>query len=355
MFGNSLIVDGPVTGYGNPGKPELSRTLPNPGARFGGSWDKRSAPHPIGQRTGMAANVARDTVSISPSHAVQRRTITTNGLWAEFIRSTTLERIEHVFHAPVHLLVAYEKGERKTGETYVEGVPLSTRRNVARKLTFVPAGHKYREWLEPRAHIRLAFFYFNPTNPHLQFGSNAAELRLPRVFFEDESLWDTVLKLKGAAEGAAAPDSVYFEALGSVLIHELARLNRGAQAIKPPIQGGLASWQQRAVSSYIDAHLAEPISMVTLADLARLSSCHFSRAFKRSFGMPPHRFHNHLRIERARGMLEKSECSITELGLSLGFSETSSFSTAFRKAVGLTPTAYRRSRAQDREHSVVRD
>jgi AraC family transcriptional regulator len=35
--------------------------------------------------------------------------------------------------------------------------------------------------------------------------------------------------------------------------------------------------------------------------------------------------------------------SVTEIGLRLGFSDTSSFSTAFRKAIGLTPTAYHRS------------
>jgi AraC family transcriptional regulator len=59
--------------------------------------------------------------------------------------------------------------------------------------------------------------------------------------------------------------------------------------------------------------------------------------------VPPHRYHNIRRIERAKMMLASSARSVTEIGMRLGFSETSSFSTAFRKAAGLTPTAYLRT------------
>jgi AraC family transcriptional regulator len=48
------------------------------------------------------------------------------------------------------------------------------------------------------------------------------------------------------------------------------------------------------------------------------------------------------RIERAKSLLAKPASSVTEIGLTFGFSDTSSFSAAFRKATGLTPTAYRR-------------
>jgi AraC family transcriptional regulator len=43
--------------------------------------------------------------------------------------------------------------------------------------------------------------------------------------------------------------------------------------------------------------------------------------------------------------LSKPAPSVTEIGLTVGFSETSSFTTAFRKATGLTPTAFHRSLA----------
>jgi AraC family transcriptional regulator len=108
-------------------------------------------------------------------------------------------------------------------------------------------------------------------------------------------------------------------------------------------KGGLAAWQQRVVTAYIEEHLAEPISLATLARLVRLSPYYFCRAFKRSLGLPPHRYHSNRRIERAKLLLAQPAPSVTHIGLVVGYSETSSFTAAFHKATGITPTAYRRT------------
>lgn len=108
---------------------------------------------------------------------------------------------------------------------------------------------------------------------------------------------------------------------------------------------GLAAWQQRTATAYIDEHLSDSVPLATLAGLVGLSTYHFCRAFKQSFGVPPHRYHTGLRIERAKAFLARPAFSVTDIGLTLGFSETSSFTAAFRKATGLTPTAYHRSLA----------
>jgi AraC family transcriptional regulator len=80
-----------------------------------------------------------------------------------------------------------------------------------------------------------------------------------------------------------------------------------------------------------------------LAETAGLSPFHFSRAFKESFGLPPHRYLSSRRIDKAKDLLARPNLSVTEIGAQLGFSETSSFSTAFLRHTGTTPTAYRRS------------
>jgi AraC family transcriptional regulator len=165
----------------------------------------------------------------------------------------------------------------------------------------------------------------------------------PRVFFEDTTLWDTAVKLRKQIESAAADNRLYFEALGVVLAHELVRLNAGIRPVEAPVRGGLAGWQQRIVTSYIEEHLSEQIPLATLARLVRLSPYYFCRAFKQSLGMPPHRYHNSRRIEQAKALLAKPELSVTNIGLTVGFSETSSFTAAFRKATGQTPTGYQRS------------
>jgi len=108
------------------------------------------------------------------------------------------------------------------------------------------------------------------------------------------------------------------------------------------MRGGLAARQQRIVAAYIDDHLAERTSLSTLARLADLSPYHFARAFKQSFGLPPYRYLVARRVERAELLLADHALSVTEVALSVGFSETSSFSAAFHRVAGVAPSAYRR-------------
>jgi AraC family transcriptional regulator len=61
-------------------------------------------------------------------------------------------------------------------------------------------------------------------------------------------------------------------------------------------------------------------------------------------GVPPHRYHMARRMDRAKSLLQKPALSVTQIGVQIGFRETSSFTRAFRKFAGVTPTAYRRDR-----------
>lgn len=269
--------------------------------------------------------------------------MTTDGMTVEIMQAARREKMEFRFRAPFHLLAVYDQSARSDGDTYVEGLPRSTLRDVRGKLTFAPAGHEYCECQEPRVLTRIMYVYFNPARmpPHPGMGGEPASLA-PRLFFEDATLSDTALKLKNLIESGGPDSSPYFEALGSVLAHELVRLNAGAPRLKTLEQGGLAAWQRRAVVAYIEEHLAEQVSLATLAQLADLSPYHFCRTFKQSFGMPPHRYHISRRIEHAKSLLAKSASTVTDIGLSVGFSDTSSFTGVFHKTTGLTPTSYRR-------------
>ncbi|MET0444285.1 MAG: AraC family transcriptional regulator, partial [Pseudorhodoplanes sp.] len=256
---------------------------------------------------------------------------------------TRRERFEFRFRAKSHLLVIHEQGARNDGETFVEGLPRSTRRDFRHKLTFVPAGHEYREWHEPRITARVIFVYVDPASIPARTDTGEAPAFLPKMFFENAALRETAVKLAASIEGGFADDLRYLEALGAVLVHELVRLANGVGARQAPARGGLAGWQQRAVTAYIEEHLEETIPLSKLAELARLSQYYFCRAFKESVGLPPHRYHIMRRIERAKSMLANVTPSVTEIGLAVGFSETSSFTAAFRKMTGQTPTSYRRS------------
>src|SRR3979411_64922 len=103
----------------------------------------------------------------------------------------------------------------------------------------------------------------------------------------------------------------------------VAGLDRGAGRRGLPARGGLAAWQQRAVVAHIEEHLTEQISLSALAQLVRLSPYHFCRAFKKSFGIPPHRFHTHRRMEHAKALLAKPAASVTDVGIAIVFDGTS--------------------------------
>ena len=287
-----------------------------------------------------------NAVEVYPPDIVKRRTVAWDGMAAEIVQATRPEKIEFRYRAPLHLLAVHDQGIRSDGETFVDGLPRSKLRDVRRKLTLVPAGHVYREWQEPRVLTRILYFYFDPAKMPVYHETNAGPAPLAaRLFFDDVTLSDTALKLKRLIENAGTPSSAYLEALGIVLAHELMRLNAEPLRIEGPVRGGLATWQQRTVASYIEEHLGEQISLTTLARLVCLSPHHFCRAFRQSFGTPPHRYHCNHRIARAKTLLAESASSVTEIGLAVGFHETSSFTAAFRKATGQTPTAYRRSLA----------
>ena len=307
-----------------------------PGARSltGASSSHRSGSH--GRSTAH--------VEISPSVAVERRSMTGRGTRAELVQSTSRNRIEFRYRGTSHLVLAYEQGVRHKGETFVDGTSPSTLRDLTRRLTFLPAGHAYFEWHQLQTPARLLFIYLDPADLDVQSAVTSPNCPLnPRLFFEDASLWSTVDKLKGLVASAGRESLPYFDALCAVLVHELLQLSGCADLSRPLARGGLAAWQRRLVASYIEDHLAEHISPAALARLVRLSPYHFSRAFKQSFGMPPHRYHTHRRIERAKILLERHILSVTDIGLSLGFNEASSFTTAFRKIAGLTPSRYHRS------------
>src|SRR6476620_7433159 len=288
------------------------------------------APHPL--------------VAITPGDSSRRRMVRSAGMTAEIVQETGSERLEYRFKAPVHLLILFERGVRREGETVIAGLPGSSLRDLARKFVFVPAGHEYRDWREASTPARMAFFYFDPAELPGARDTGAVALP-PRLFFEDPHLFATAQKLIGLTEGAEPDSSWYIEALGRVVAHELVRLDRAGPPRKSAVRGGLAGWQQRIVTAYIEDHLADPISLADLTDLVGLSTYHFCRAFKQSFGIPPHRYHTSRRIDRAKALLAKPAPSVTKIGLTVGFSETSSFTAAFRKATGFTPTAYHRTLA----------
>lgn len=94
-----------------------------------------------------------------------------------------------------------------------------------------------------------------------------------------------------------------------------------------------------------DRGYAEPLDLEALARAAHVSPRHFSRSFRRTFGETPHQYLLSRRIERARHLLRTTDLPVAEICLEVGFASVGSFTTTFRRRVGVSPTAYRRANA----------
>jgi AraC-like DNA-binding protein len=75
---------------------------------------------------------------------------------------------------------------------------------------------------------------------------------------------------------------------------------------------------------------------------ACLSPFHYHRMFVRAFGETPHEFLTRRRIDRAKQMLARDECPVTEVCLAVGYESLGTFSSTFKMLSGRSPSAYRR-------------
>lgn len=85
-----------------------------------------------------------------------------------------------------------------------------------------------------------------------------------------------------------------------------------------------------------------PLDVERLAREACLSPWHFHRLFTRVFGETPHDFLSARRIDAAKRLLASGACTVTEACLEVGYASPASFSTLFRRHVGLAPSEWRR-------------
>jgi AraC-like DNA-binding protein len=102
--------------------------------------------------------------------------------------------------------------------------------------------------------------------------------------------------------------------------------------------GGLAGWQIARVRAFIDKNLHGTIHTEDLSAVARRSPAHFARSFKHSFGESPHAYVMRRRLEKACHLMITSSESLSQIALSVGFSDQSHMSKRFKRAIGESPS-----------------
>lgn len=118
-------------------------------------------------------------------------------------------------------------------------------------------------------------------------------------------------------------------------------------------KAGLAQWQQRRATHILIQHIDRDVPMTELADSCGLSVGHFSRAFRTSFGLPPHRWLLRERVRRAADLMSSTELPIDEIAVTCGFVDQSHLSRVFRRVMDMPPAAWRRARRSEGSAAVA--
>ena len=121
-----------------------------------------------------------------------------------------------------------------------------------------------------------------------------------------------------------------------------------ARARKPITHARLAEWQHRRVMTRMEA-VGAPPTVAELAGLCGISVRHFTRLYRALTGENPTQSIARLRAGRAAAMLTEGDTPIKVIAAESGFADGAAFATAFRRATGMTPRAYRQSLAAHRQ------
>ena|SRR5215469_4407358 len=97
--------------------------------------------------------------------------------------------------------------------------------------------------------------------------------------------------------------------------------------------GDLAGW--------IRGHLADSLTIESIAERVNLSPRHFTRKFKNLFGVTPADFVEELRLDEARWLLVNAADPIAKVAQNVGYSSDDTFRRAFERRFGVAPTDYR--------------
>lgn len=160
----------------------------------------------------------------------------------------------------------------------------------------------------------------------------------------DERAGQMARCLRSALEQPQSCNKLFIDHAVLALHAHLAVTYGGLEIALGPTRGGLAPWQARAAKELLSENLEDGVSILELASTCRLSPSHFSRAFRKTTGITPHRWLTMQRIERAKELLSHSHSSLADIALACGFADQSHFTRIFNCMIGAPPGAWQRAR-----------
>lgn len=179
----------------------------------------------------------------------------------------------------------------------------------------------------------------------LQAAHPAVRVQADRIFVQDDNVWTSA----GITAGIDMALALVEEDLGREAALAVARMlvvfhrrAGGQQQYSSLLDLDPDSDRIRLVLAYARAHLADPLPVERLAELANLSARQFGRAFQSATGVTPARAIERLRVEAARPRIEAGREPLEVVARSVGFKNAGRMRQSFMRVFGHSPQAIRR-------------
>jgi AraC family transcriptional regulator len=166
---------------------------------------------------------------------------------------------------------------------------------------------------------------------------------LEQAGFQDPLLAHLALSLQNELQHSTTGSLValYAETAAQMLSTHLLRHYTTTEAPIHEYTGKLSSHQLRRLTSFIQDHLDQDLSLEMLAQQVGFSPYHFARLFHQTTGETPHQFVLRQRLVEAARLLKETNWPIAQVASAIGIPNQSHFTQAFKQYLGITPRAYR--------------
>jgi AraC family transcriptional regulator len=225
--------------------------------------------------------------------------------------------------------VSYREKDYASGCIEVVPADLSYR---VRSISTVRAIEWIHCYLEPTFIAQIAYESVNHEGVELLLTRKNPDLLLHQIG----------LALKSSLEVDGVDSRFYADSMATAMAVHLLRHYSTCKHRFQEYEDGLSKQKLRQAVEYIQAHLAENLSLSAIANELGMSQYYFCHLFKRSTGVSPHQYLIRQRVERAKHLLGQRERTILDVATECGFANGSHFAKCFRQYTGMNPQQFRK-------------
>lgn len=109
----------------------------------------------------------------------------------------------------------------------------------------------------------------------------------------------------------------------------------------------------RHLQRYIEDHFVQDISLDHMAEVAGVSKYHLCRQFKKHIGLSPKEYVLYLRVIQAKFLLQSTAIPSYKIGNIVGFQNEANFIQYFKREVGMTPGAFRKTSGESSDYPIL--